>query len=63
MEEIWSFIRTNKEWIFSGIGVAVISFIAYLLKTKSPKQHQRGGRGSTNIQAGRDISINKRDDS
>ena len=63
MEEVWTYIRTNTEWIFSGIGVAVISLVAYLFKRRSSKQYQRGGRDSTNIQAGRDININKRDDS
>lgn len=62
MEEVWSYIRANTEWIFSGIGVAVISLAVYLFKRRSSKQYQRGGKGSTNIQAGGDININKRDD-
>lgn len=60
MEEIWNYFLNNKEWIFSGVGVAVVSFILYLFrinKTKSNKQYQKGGTGSVSIQAGKDISI------
>jgi len=62
MQEVWSYIRANIEWIFSGIGVAVISFAAYLFKRRSSKQYQRGGNSSTNIQVGKNINISKRDD-
>ncbi len=27
MSEIWSFIETNCEWLFSGLGIFVISLI------------------------------------
>ncbi len=51
----------NKEWVFGGAGVAVIAAVVGLLKRRSngPSQNQRSGSNSTNIQAGRDISLNK----
>lgn len=63
MNDVWSYILDNAKWIFSGIGVAVVSFIAYFLKRRSTKQYQKGGRNSTNVQVGRDININKHDNS
>lgn len=56
-------IIENKEWVFSGVGVALISGIIWMIKAKrvrsktcaSVKQHQRSGSNSTNIQAARDV--------
>jgi hypothetical protein len=51
----------NKEWLFSGVGVTIVSLIiAIVLETRrkrSRTQHQSGGAGSQNIQAGRDVNI------
>jgi hypothetical protein len=58
INNILNWIVQNKEWIFSGIGVAVITgFISILSKNKgtSSKQTIRSGGGSNNLQAGRDI--------
>lgn len=54
----------NKEWIFSGIGVFVISVIGALLLNKKSrsKQVQKSGANSTNYQAGGDINIGPADD-
>lgn len=52
----------NKEWLFSGLMVAVpIAIIGWLfIRNKKTKiQKQKGGHGSTNIQVGRDIRISK----
>ena len=47
-----SWIVENKEWLFGGIAVAVpIAIIGWLITSKSEKQVQKGGKGSTNIQA------------
>ena len=35
-------IICNKEWIFSGLGIAIISAFFAILKTKNPK----GGEGN-----------------
>jgi hypothetical protein len=56
---VW--IVNNKEWLFGGVGVAVISGIMTLVwryRTGS-SQNQKGGVNSTNVQAGRDISLNE----
>jgi type VI protein secretion system component VasK len=66
-------ITENKEWLFSGVAVAVpLAVIGWFLaraKRRSEKrieQKQKSGSGSINIQVGRDISVNgkrkKRDD-
>lgn len=49
-------IINNKEWIFSGIGAAVLGL---LFSSKSISQKQRGGKNSINIQAGENITINR----
>ena len=53
------FIR-NKEWLLSGAAIAIpIAIITWLFSKKSRIQKQKGGKGSTNIQVGRDININR----
>jgi hypothetical protein len=52
----------NKEWVFSGVGVAaLVGFLGWLRsKRKSGSrlhQSQQSGHNSTNIQAGRDVNI------
>ncbi len=51
----------NVKWVFSGIGVFVISFILILLKGSKNKTNQIMKNSNDNIQAGGDvtISINK----
>ena len=54
------YILRNKEWIFSGVGVALLGWVAYLWRRKrttSLSQRQSSGSNSTNIQAGRDATI------
>lgn len=53
-------IIQNKEWLFSGVLIAIpIAIISWLLTTNGKKQ--KGGKGSTNIQVGRDININNKE--
>jgi hypothetical protein len=54
----------NREWVFSGIGVlAVASFLKWWWpRRKRGTQMQSSGAHSTNLQAGGDISINRRED-
>jgi hypothetical protein len=58
-----NWIINNTEWIFSGIGVAIISFIIGLfLKNKSTKKltmKQKSGNNSTNIQVGGNCNVEK----
>lgn len=53
-------IINNKEWLFSGIAIAVPLAIAGFLfnrKTKVKTQVQKGGIGSKNIQVGGNLNI------
>ena len=59
----------NKEWLLSGIAVAIpIAIIGWLLnkRSRSVNQKQQSGHRSTNIQIGGDIRIDpgkgKKDD-
>lgn len=47
----------NKEWVFSGIGIAIISF--FIRKSKNQKQTQKSGNNSINIQVGKNLNINE----
>jgi len=59
MDKIISFLIEEKEWLFSGIGVFILSFFIYRKKTRSSvKQQQRIGKKSTGIQANGDVNIN-----
>jgi len=54
-------ILNNKEWLFSGIGVAVLVGIAAIIRRKksaiSSSQKQKSGRHSSNLQIGGDVKI------
>ena len=55
-------IIENKNWLFSGIAIAVpIAVIGWLVSTRSKKQIQKGGKNSTNIQVGGSLNINSKD--
>lgn len=54
------YLIENKEWIFSGIGVLAIS--VFITRRKSEKKmSQKSGNKSRNLQAGRDINLDKMD--
>jgi hypothetical protein len=58
-------IIDNKEWVFSGIGVFLLSLIIgfFINKSRNLKsrsvviQNQKSGKCSTNYQSGHDINI------
>lgn len=55
-------ILANKEWLFSGIAIAIpLAIIGWFISSKSNKQVQRGGKNSTNIQVGGSLKIGKRE--
>ena len=62
---MFRWLVANREWIFSGVGVAVIgSFVGWLVhrdRAIRSNQTQHGGVDSLNLQAGRDITVNKND--
>lgn len=64
MEEFFKWVGANKNWIFEGIGVAVLSVAATAIiwlfrRRRSPEksQVQTSGDDSINIQAGHDVRI------
>lgn len=48
----------NKEWVFSGIGIAIISWF-FNRKSDNQKQVQKSGKNSINIQVGNSLNIDK----
>jgi hypothetical protein len=54
-----TYVADNKDWIFSGIGVFVVSFLFTALKKSrsSAKQTINSGARSKNFQSLRDINI------
>lgn len=54
MDIIIDWISKNYEWIFSGIGVLLVSL---LFVKKGNSQNQKSGDNSTNIQVGGDLNI------
>lgn len=65
MKSLLGWIIQNKEWIFSGIGVAIITLLSRVfIKNKANKinrQKIKSGDSSTNIQGVErvDVSISK----
>lgn len=56
---MWNWIINNREWIFSGIGIAVpVAIAGWIFSSKKSKQVQRSGNNSTNIQIGGNITVN-----
>lgn len=52
-------IIDNKEWIFSGVGISILSILIRLFtkrKTKNITMKQKSGANSTNIQIGGDYN-------
>ncbi|MFM1693741.1 hypothetical protein [Aeromonas salmonicida] len=55
-------ILENKEWLFSGVAIAIpLAIIGWLFSGKINKQVQKGGDNSTNIQVGGDFNIGGKD--
>ena len=57
-----AWISENKSWLFDGLGVAIVSAVAWLIfiKDKSTtSQKQKSGNNSVNIQANGNIDITK----
>ncbi|HEY5581757.1 MAG TPA: hypothetical protein VIK56_11465 [Rhodoferax sp.] len=51
-------IIQNKEWLFSGIAIAIpLAIIGWFLSTRVNTQVQKGGDDSTNIQVGGSLRI------
>ncbi len=53
----------NKQWIFSGVGIAIpLAIVSWVFSSRSSKQKQKGGSNSTNIQIGGNLTIHERKD-
>lgn len=51
-------IIDNRDWLFSGIAIAVpLAIIGWFFSFKSTKQIQKSGKNSVNIQIGRDVNL------
>ena len=51
-------IIENKEWLFSGIAIALpLSIVGWIISNRGDKQVHKGGKNSTNIQVGGDFKI------
>ena len=63
MENILAWVGSNKEWLFSGIGVLIISTVItlFIRHRKSSKQIQKSGSNSVNIQVGGNLNISSKD--
>ena len=63
-ERYWTWVLSNKEWVFSGLGVfaigAVIKFFGRR-KENGISLTNRAGASSQNIQAGRDVHLTVRE--
>ena len=59
MDEFLQWMAVNSEWVFSGVGVALVVLISGVVfrRRQKPAQQIRSGDRSNNIQAGRDIRI------
>lgn len=58
-------IIKNKNWLFSGLAVAIpLAIIGWIISRPRNKivQKQKSGSRSINIQAGKDVSIGERKD-
>lgn len=56
---LMEWVMKNVEWVFSGIGVLVISVIGgmFFKKEKNPKQNINSGDNSTNIQGSKNVNV------
>lgn len=54
------YVLENKEWIFSGIGVALLSWLIFRNSSGS-SMRQKGGDNSTNVQIGGDFKVNSKE--
>lgn len=67
LREILTWAADNKEWVFSGYGLAVIGCVAFIgivvfcgwlyYKNKNSGQTAKAGDGAIVIQSGRDSNI------
>lgn len=53
----------NKEWLFSGVAIAIpIALVSWFFSSQGKKQNQKGGDNSTNIQIGGNFKMGRKED-
>lgn len=58
---VW--LDTNKQWVFSGIGVVIIAAIfKFFSRSSGVTQTQKSGNNSKSFMAGRDMKVTDKDD-
>jgi hypothetical protein len=60
VEALWAWVIGNQEWLFSGGGVVLVSWLGRSLFKRmeaSSAQTIHSGESSNNVQAGRDVYI------
>lgn len=65
MKNILMYLNENKDWIFSGIGIVIVTGVIGIFKSKKNKKSEKKtqeniqiiNNGSNNNQAGRDINV------
>jgi hypothetical protein len=51
-------IIENKDWLFSGVAIALpLAIVGWLFSSRKNKQVQKGGDNSTNIQVGGNFKV------
>lgn len=56
-------LGTNKQWVFSGIGVVITAAIIKLfIRSSGVSQTQKSGNNSKSFMAGRDMKVTDKDD-
>lgn len=56
---MFEYILQNKEWLFSGLGITIASWL--FLRNKASQLTQKSGNNSTNIQVGGNLNLKDRD--
>lgn len=57
------YLIANKEWIFSGIGVSVLSWLIFIFRNpEKGGMSQNSGDNSTNIQVGGNVTSSFREE-
>ena len=47
MEEVLKLISDNKEWLFSGLGIAILSFLTNFIWKKKKKDNSKTSQSTT----------------
>lgn len=58
MENLIIFFQKNYQWIFSGIGVAIIIGLIKFILNRTKTQYQKIGKNSKGIQVGGNYTVN-----